>query len=81
MIDSASVSTRGIIEHVARWGLEGHAMILVRLTYFSRNHIHRLGGPTDDRIHDILIESVANNRRDDVIESRATSATTAPRPP
>jgi FAD-dependent sensor of blue light len=41
-------------------------MILVRLTYFSRNHIHRLGGPMDDRIHDILIESVANNRRDDV---------------
>ena len=41
-------------------------MILVRLTYYSRNHIDRLGGPTDDRIHDILIESVANNRRDDV---------------
>jgi hypothetical protein len=41
-------------------------MILVRLTYYSRNHIDRLGGPMDDRIHDILIESVANNRRDDV---------------
>jgi hypothetical protein len=41
-------------------------MILVRLTYFSRNHTHRLGGPMDDRTHDILIESVANNRRDDV---------------
>jgi hypothetical protein len=41
-------------------------MIIVRLTYFSRNHADRLGGPIQDRIHDILIESVANNRRDDV---------------
>jgi FAD-dependent sensor of blue light len=41
-------------------------MIIVRLTYFSRNNVDRLGGPVQDRIHDILIESVANNRRDDV---------------
>ena len=41
-------------------------MTIVRLTYFSRNHLDRLGGPMQDRIHDILIESVTNNRRDDV---------------
>src|SRR5258708_24836279 len=41
-------------------------MILVRLTYYSRNHVDRSGGPAPDRIHDILIESVANNRRDDI---------------
>jgi len=41
-------------------------MIIVRLTYFSRNHIDRSGGPIHDRIHDILIESVTNNRRDDI---------------
>jgi hypothetical protein len=33
---------------------------------FRSNHVDRLGGPMQDRIHDILIESVANNRRDDV---------------
>jgi hypothetical protein len=41
-------------------------MIIVRLTYFSRNHIDRSGGPIHDRIRDILIESVTNNRRDDI---------------
>ena len=41
-------------------------MTIVRLTYFSRNHLDRLGEPKQDRIHDILIESVANNRRDDL---------------
>jgi hypothetical protein len=41
-------------------------MIIVRLTYFSRNHIDRSGGPIHDRIHDILLESVTNNRRDDI---------------
>jgi Sensors of blue-light using FAD len=41
-------------------------MIIVRLTYYSRNRIDRTAGPMHDRIHDILIESVANNRRDDV---------------
>jgi hypothetical protein len=41
-------------------------MIIVRLTYYSRNHVDRLAGPMQDRIHDILIESVANNRRDDI---------------
>jgi hypothetical protein len=41
-------------------------MIIVRLTYYSRNRIDRLGGPMQDKIHDILIESVANNRRDDI---------------
>ncbi|HEY2231479.1 MAG TPA: BLUF domain-containing protein [Xanthobacteraceae bacterium] len=41
-------------------------MIIVRLTYYSRNRLDRLAGAMHDRIHDILIESVANNRRDDV---------------
>jgi Sensors of blue-light using FAD len=47
-------------------------MIIVRLTYYSRNCVaadHRLrgdGAPAHDRINDILIESVANNRRDDI---------------
>ena len=41
-------------------------MIIVRLTYYSRNLLDRLGGAIRDRIHDILIESVTNNRRDDV---------------
>jgi hypothetical protein len=41
-------------------------MIIVRLTYYSRNRIDRRDGPMQDRIHDILIESVANNRRDDI---------------
>jgi len=41
-------------------------MIITRLTYFSRNHCDRPGRPPDDGIKDILIESVANNRRDDV---------------
>jgi Sensors of blue-light using FAD len=41
-------------------------MIIVRLTYYSRNRVDRMGGPIHDRIHDILIESVANNRRDDI---------------
>jgi hypothetical protein len=41
-------------------------MIIVRLTYYSRSRIDRSAGPMHDRIHDILIESVANNRRDDV---------------
>jgi hypothetical protein len=39
-------------------------MTIVRLTYYSRNRVDRAGAP--DRIHDILIESVANNRRDDI---------------
>src|SRR5258708_9820929 len=37
---------------------------MVSRTYYSRNRTDRWGGP--DRIHDILIESVANNRRDDI---------------
>jgi hypothetical protein len=41
-------------------------MTIVRLTYYSRNRIERIGAPLHDRIHDILIESVANNRRDDI---------------
>jgi hypothetical protein len=41
-------------------------MIIVRLTYYSRNHVDQLGGSIHDRIHDILLESVTNNRRDDV---------------
>jgi FAD-dependent sensor of blue light len=39
-------------------------MTIVRLTYYSRNRLDRAGAL--DRIHDILIESVANNRRDDI---------------
>ena len=31
-------------------------MIIVRLTYYSRNRIDRSGAPMHDRIHDILIE-------------------------
>jgi hypothetical protein len=41
-------------------------MIIVRLTYYSRIRVDRAGGPALDRIRDILIESVANNRRDDI---------------
>ena len=41
-------------------------MTLVRLTYFSRNRIHRLPGGADDRIADLIRVAVANNRRDDV---------------
>jgi hypothetical protein len=41
-------------------------MNITRLTYFSRNHFDRLDQPADDCVKDILIESVANNRRDDV---------------
>jgi hypothetical protein len=41
-------------------------MIIVRLTYYSRNRVARSSGPGSDPIHDILIESVANNRRDDI---------------
>jgi Sensors of blue-light using FAD len=41
-------------------------MIMTRLTYFSRNRLGRLGGAVEDHLDDILIESVANNRRDDI---------------
>jgi FAD-dependent sensor of blue light len=41
-------------------------MILIRLTYFSRSRLDRLGGASDDHIDDIVLESVTNNRRDDV---------------
>ncbi len=41
-------------------------MILVRLTYYSRNLLDRQSGPIQDLINDIVIKSVANNRRDDV---------------
>jgi Sensors of blue-light using FAD len=41
-------------------------MIIIRLTYYSRNRVDRFGGTISDRIHDIFIESVANNRRDDI---------------
>ena len=65
-IDSASVSTRRSIEQVAHWDHRGHSMIIVRLTYYSRNRVDKSGGPVQDPIHDILIESVTNNRRDDI---------------
>ena len=41
-------------------------MTIVRLTYFSRNRVDQSGGPVHDRLHDILLKSVTNNRRDDV---------------
>lgn len=41
-------------------------MIIVRLTYFSRNRLDRLSGPMSDRFSEILATSVANNSRDDV---------------
>ena len=41
-------------------------MILIRLTYFSRNHLDRFNGPMDDRVAEILATAVANNLRDDV---------------
>jgi hypothetical protein len=41
----------------------GRVMTITRLTYFSRNG---LGPSAADSIKDILIESVANNRRDDI---------------
>jgi hypothetical protein len=41
-------------------------MIIVRLTYFSRNRLERLSGPMSDRFTEILATSVANNSRDDV---------------
>jgi FAD-dependent sensor of blue light len=41
-------------------------MILVRLTYFSRNHLDRFNGPIEDRVAEILAISVENNRRDEI---------------
>jgi len=41
-------------------------MILIRLAYFSRNHLDRFNGPMDDRVAEIVATSVANNRRDDI---------------
>jgi hypothetical protein len=38
-------------------------MVLTRLTYFSRVRLH---GPINDHLDDILVTSVANNRRDDI---------------
>jgi hypothetical protein len=57
---------RESIQHDARRDQEGTFMTIVRLTYYSRNLLDRLGEPIRERINDVLIESVANNRRDDV---------------
>ncbi len=38
-------------------------MVLFRLTYFSRIRLH---GPINDHLDEILVTSVANNRRDDI---------------
>jgi hypothetical protein len=38
-------------------------MILIRLTYFSRIRLH---GPINDHLDEILVTSIANNRRDDI---------------
>src|SRR6516164_5399247 len=55
-----------LIQHGARCDERARFMIIVRLTYYSRNLLDRLGGPIREGINDILIESVANNRCDDV---------------
>jgi hypothetical protein len=41
-------------------------MMITRLTYFSRNAFERIDRSHADCMRDILIESVANNRRDGV---------------
>jgi hypothetical protein len=41
-------------------------MMITRLTYYSRNRIDEAAASLHDGIEDILIVSVANNRRDDV---------------
>ncbi len=41
-------------------------MILIRLTYFSRNRLDPHNGPMLDRIGEIVSISAANNRRDDI---------------
>jgi FAD-dependent sensor of blue light len=41
-------------------------MILIRLTYFSRNRLDRFNGPMEDRVAELLATAVANNLRDDV---------------
>jgi FAD-dependent sensor of blue light len=44
----------------------GAAMILIRLTYFSRNHLDLFNGPMEERVAELLAVSTANNRRDDI---------------
>src|SRR5258708_27826883 len=41
-------------------------MILIRLTYFSRNRLDRFNGLMEDRVAELLATAVANNLRDDV---------------
>ena len=41
-------------------------MVLIRLTYFSRNRLDRFNAPMSDRVSEILAVSAVNNRRDDV---------------
>jgi hypothetical protein len=41
-------------------------MIIIRLTFFSRNRLDRLPAPVTDRFSEILATSVTNNSRDDV---------------
>jgi hypothetical protein len=41
-------------------------MILIRLTYFSRNRIASEGGMVHDPIEAIFTQSTANNRRDEI---------------
>jgi hypothetical protein len=41
-------------------------VILIRLTYFSRNRLDVFNGPMEERIDELLAASIANNRRDDI---------------
>jgi hypothetical protein len=41
-------------------------MVLIRLTYFSRNRLDRFNAPISDRVSEILAVSAVNNRRDNV---------------
>ena len=42
------------------------AVMLIRLTYFSRNHLDRFNGPMHERVAEIVAASVANNTRDEI---------------
>jgi Sensors of blue-light using FAD len=46
--------------------MQGRVIMITRLTYFSRNAFDRINRAREDCVRDILIESVTNNRRDDV---------------
>jgi hypothetical protein len=41
-------------------------MIIFRLTYYSRNRLDRSGGSLEEHVREILHQSLANNRRDNI---------------